>query len=109
MVVMRVFELDRDVAPVAHPGINEHRRGRPRWERDEETGQRTLLADRWHASFCDLSGRPGMPGQVEGRATADDVYWLALAPAEWRAAVQVAAIDMCTIVPSAIRRALPHA
>ena len=38
--------LDEAHAPVAHLGIDEHRRGRPRWRRDEATGEYVQLADR---------------------------------------------------------------
>ncbi len=41
---------------VAHLGIDEHRRGRPRWRIDEETGEYVLPADRWHTCLFDLSG-----------------------------------------------------
>jgi hypothetical protein len=40
--------LERAPAPVAHLGIDEHRRGRARWRTDEQTGEYLLLADRWH-------------------------------------------------------------
>jgi transposase len=101
--------LDAPPAPVAHLGIDEHRRGRPRWERDEESGQYVQLADRWHVNFCDLSGAQGMLGQVEGRTADDAAYWLAQAPPAWRDRVEVVAIDMCTVFLSAVRRALPQA
>ncbi len=101
--------LDGGPAPVAHLGIDEHRRGRPRWERDEETGQYVQLADRWHVNFCDLSGEQGMLGQVEGRTADDAAYWLAQAPPAWRDRIEVVAIDMCTVFLSAVRRALPKA
>jgi transposase len=96
-------------APVAHLGIDEHRRGRPRWRTDPETGECRLLADRWHVNFCDLSGDQGMIGQVEGRTADDTAYWLLLAPAAWRDRVEVVAIDMCSVFLSAVRRALPKA
>ena len=52
--------LDQLAAPVAHLGIDEHRRDRPRWRADEQTGEQTgeyiLMADRWHSCFFDLSG-----------------------------------------------------
>jgi transposase len=51
---------------VAHLGINEHRRGRPRWRLDEETGEYVLLADRWHTCFFDLSGGQGPAGAGGG-------------------------------------------
>ena len=69
--------LDQPAAPVAHLGIDEHRRGRPRWRADAETGEYVLLADRWHTCFFDLSGDQGLLGQVEGRTADDAAYWLA--------------------------------
>lgn len=95
--------------PVAHLGIDEHRRGRPRWAKDPETGTYQLVKDRWHTCFVDLSGDQGLIGQVEGRTADDASYWLAQATAAWRDAVKVVAIDMCTIYASAVRRMLPHA
>ena len=78
-------------------------------ERDEQTGQYVQLADRWHVNFCDLSGRQGMLGQVEGRTVDDAAYWLLQAPPAWRDRVEVVAIDMCTVFLAAVRRALPQA
>jgi transposase len=101
--------LDAPLAPVRHLGIDEHRRGKPRWHRDEETGQYVLDADRWHTCFCDLSGNRKMLGQAQGRTADDAAYWLALAPPAWRDAIEVVCIDMCTIYLSAVRRMLPHA
>jgi hypothetical protein len=43
--------LELAPAPVAHLGIDEHRRGRPRWKLDADTGEYMLLADRWHICF----------------------------------------------------------
>jgi transposase len=101
--------LDEPLAPVAHLGIDEHRRGRPRWMRDPGTGECDLLADRWHTCFTDLSGGQRLLGQVEGRTAGDAAYWLSLAPAAWRDRVEVVAIDMSSIYLSAVRRALPRA
>jgi transposase len=101
--------LDAPLAPVTHLGIDEHRRGKPRWRRDETTGEYELLADRWHTCFSDLSGGQRMIGQVQGRTADDAAYWLALAPPAWRDRIQVVCIDMCTIYLSAIRRMLPRA
>jgi transposase len=91
------------------PGIDEHWRGRPRWRKDTGTGETVQLADRWHTCFYDLSGNQGMLGQAEGRTADDASYWLAGATPAWRDAVQVVAIDMCTIYLSAVRRMLPGA
>ena len=94
---------------MAHLGIDEHRRGRPRCRRDEETGRYVQVADRWQVNFCDLSGSQGMPGQAQGRTANDAAYWLLQAPPAWRDRVEVVAIDMCTVFPSAARRALSKA
>jgi hypothetical protein len=48
--------LDQPPAPVAHLGIDEHRRSRARFAVDQQTGEYTLLADRWHTCFFDLDG-----------------------------------------------------
>jgi len=101
--------LDQDPEPVVHPGTGEHRRGRPRWRLDEETGKYVTLADRWHVSFCDLSGNQGMLGQVQGRTADDAAYWLLSAPPAWRDRVEVVATGMCTVFASAVKRALPQA
>jgi transposase len=101
--------LEPDPEPVVNLGIDEHRRGRPRWRRDEETGQYMTLADRWHVNFCDLSGSQGMLGQVEGRTADDAAYWLLQAPPAWRDRIEVVAIDMCAVFASAVKRALPQA
>jgi transposase len=58
--------LEQAPAPVAHLGIDEHRRGRPRWRIDERIGEYLLLADRWHTGFFDLSGDQGEPGRSRG-------------------------------------------
>jgi transposase len=101
--------LGRPPGPVAHLGIDEHRRGRPRWRADPESGEYVLLADRWHTCFFDLSGDQGLLGQVEGRTADDAAYWLAQAPAAWRDRIEAVAIDMCSIYAAAIRRMLPQA
>jgi transposase len=101
--------LGQPPAPVAHLGIDEHRRGRPRWRADAETGEYVLLADRWHTCFFDLSGDQGLLGQVEGRTADDAAWWLAQASPAWRDGVKVVAIDMCSIYAAAVRRMLPRA
>jgi len=101
--------LDQDPAPVAHLGIDEHRRGRARFAVDAQTGEYALLADRWHTCFFDLDGQQGLLGQVQGRTADDAAYWLAGATPAWRDAVRVVCIDMCSIYASAVRRMLPHA
>ena len=101
--------LDQDPAPVAHLGIDEHRRGKARFAVDPHTGEYTVLADRWHTCFFDLDGKQGLLGQVQGRTADDTAYWLAGATPAWRDTVRVACIDMCTIYAAAVRRMLPRA
>jgi transposase len=101
--------LEQPPALVAHLGIDEHRRGRPRWRIDDGTGEYVLLADRWHTCFFGLSGDQGLLGQVEGRTADDAAYWLAQASPAWRDRIEVVAIDMCSIYKSAVRRMLPAA
>jgi hypothetical protein len=43
--------LQQPPALVAHLGIDEHRRGRPRWRADAEAGEYVLLADRWQCAM----------------------------------------------------------
>jgi len=128
--------LDEFPDPVEVLGVDEVRRGRPRWRPAEpaqpptpapeppvvpepvvpepvvphrETARARTLADRWHVGFTDVGGGQGMLGQVEGR-TADDVaYWLAGHSPAWRDRIRYVAIDMCTVFVAAIRRCLPHA
>lgn len=101
--------LDETPTLAEHLGIDEHRRGRPRWRADEQTGEYQLLADRWHTCFFDLSGGQGLLGQAGGRTADDAAYWLAQATPAWRDAVRVVAIDMCSIYAAAVRRMLPRA
>ena len=101
--------LADDPEPVAHLGMDEHRRGRARWRKDEETGEYVLVADRWHTCFYDLSGNQGLLGQVEGRTSDDAAYWPHGARPAWRDAVKIAAIDMCAIYQSAVKKMLPRA
>ncbi|MFE4997613.1 transposase [Streptomyces mirabilis] len=65
--------------------------------------------DRRHVGFVDLSGKQGLLGQVEGRTAQAVIDWLADRDQARRDAVQYLAIDMCTILKSAIRRVLPQA
>lgn len=101
--------LEQRPRPVAHLGIDEHRRGRRRYAADPVTGEYKLIADQWHTCFYDLSGGQGLLGQVEGRTADDAAYWLAGQPPAWRDAIGVVAIDMCSIYASAVRRMLPDA
>jgi transposase len=95
--------------PVEVLGIDEVRRGRPRWGWDETAGAWSSLVDRWHVGFVDLAGGQGLLGQVEGRNAQVVIDWLAARGPCWRDQVRFVAIDMCTIFKSAIGQILPNA
>jgi hypothetical protein len=101
--------LATEPEPVAHLGVDEVRRGRPRVDRDPDTGQTRQTADRWHTGCTDLSGRQGLLGQVEGRASTEVKSWLEQRSPAWRAGVRTVSIDMCPAVRAGVRAALPHA
>src|SRR5690349_19618122 len=101
--------LPAEPEPVCALGIDETRRGRPRYDRDPATGTTTVTADRWHTGFVDLTGGHGLLGQVEGRAAADAGAWLAARDPAWRAGITVVAIDMCPAYRAAVRAHLPQA
>ncbi|MHB9863444.1 ISL3 family transposase [Streptomyces sp. YIM S03343] len=89
-------------------GIDETRRGRPRWEQDP-TGKWRLTRDRWHTGFADALSIGGLLGQVEGRTVADVLVWLAATPLAWRKRIEYVAIDMSATYRAAVRTALPQA
>lgn len=95
--------------PVAALGIDETRRGKPRFTLNTDTGTLEQTADRWHTGFVDLTGNQGLLGQVEGRSAGDAGSWLAARTQQWRDSVQVVAIDMCSAYRAAVREHLPHA
>jgi transposase len=95
--------------PVWALGVDEIRRGRPRWVRNPDTGTWEVAADRWHVGFVDIGGGQGLLGQVEGRTTESVTGWLNAQPQAWRDQIAYVAIDMCTVFAAAVRRALPAA
>ncbi|WP_409467917.1 ISL3 family transposase [Streptomyces sp. HC307] len=90
-------------------GIDETRRGRPRWEQDPATGKWMLTRDRWHTGFTDALGTGGLLGQVEGRTVADVLAWLAATPLTWRKSIEYVTIDMSATYRAAVRTGLPQA
>lgn len=101
--------LPEEPEPVAALGIDETRRGRPRFAPDPETGVFEQVTDRWHTGFVDLTGDQGLLGQVEGRSGGDAGAWLAARTPQWRESVAVVAIDMSSAYRAAVREHLPHA
>jgi transposase len=101
--------LPAEPGPVEVLGIDETRRGRPKWVFDQVSQTWQTSVDRWHVGMCDLSGGQGLLGQVEGRTAQAVADWLGQRGQTWRDAVRYVAIDTCTIFKSAVREALPQA
>ena len=89
-------------------GIDETRRGKPRWQRHNVTG-RWVRVDPWDTGFVDLAGDQGLLGQIEGRTAAAVIDWLAARTPEFRDGVEFVAIDPAAGYASAIHAALPNA
>ena len=91
-------------------GIDETRRGKPRWIREpasqpgSEPGTgRWVRLDPWDTGFVDLAGGQGLLGQVEGRTSATVVDWLTQRGPAFREAVRFVAIDPAAGYANAIR------
>jgi len=89
-------QLLPEPAPTPVVGIDETRRGRPRWSQDPGTG-RWVRLDRFETNFVDLAGGGGLLGQTAGRTVAAVTGWLAARSPQWRAGVQVVAMDPCAV------------
>ena len=83
-------------------GIDETRRGKPRWEHCAETG-RWVRVDPWDTGFVDLAGDQGLLGQREGRTGAAVVAWLSERTPQFREGIEYVAIDPAAAYASAIR------
>lgn len=88
--------------PVRVLGIDETRRGKPRWERCPAT-QRWVRIDPWDTGLVDLAGDQGLLGQREGRTGAAVIDWLSERSEQFREAVQYVAIDPAAVYATAIR------
>ena len=88
--------------PVRVLGIDETRRGKPRWQRCSDT-QRWVRVDSWDTGFVDLAGDQGLLGQREGRTGAAVIDWLRERSDAFRAGVEYVAIDPAAVYATAIR------
>jgi transposase len=95
-------ELLTEPQPTAVLGIDETRRGKPRWERCATT-LRWVRVDPWDTGFVDLAGDQGLLGQREGRTSATVIDWLSQRSDEFRAGVQYVAIDPAAVYAAAVR------
>ena len=94
--------------PTCSIGIDETRARSVRWLLGEVGWRRS---DPWMTSIVDLdpATRGGIIGLAPGRSGACVEGWLSLQDSDFRAAVQVVAIDPSAPYAAGIRRALPHA
>jgi transposase len=89
-------------------GIDETRRGTPKWIQDPVTGK-WVRTERFETNFTDLSGQGRLLGQVAGRTGAAVAGWLDVRGQDWKNQVKFVAIDPCAVYRSAVQRSLPHA
>lgn len=96
--------------PTGVLGIDETRRGKPRWVFDRLAGAWARL-DPYDTGFVDLAGCQGLLGQVEGRTSRCVIDWLQARTPEFREAVRFVAIDPAAVYAKAIREPglLPNA
>jgi transposase len=94
-------------APPVVLGIDETRRGAPKWIQDE--AGRWVRTERFETNFTDASGTGRLLGQVAGRTGGTVTGWLDDRGDEWKDQVRFVAIDPCAVYRSAVERALPHA
>lgn len=107
-VVDYAMKVLLEPAPVTVLGIDETRRGRPRWEQDDVT-KKWKLIDRWQTGFVDIAGDQGLLGQCLGRKASDVSAWLDVRAPAFRAAVTHVAIDPAAAYAAAVRTTLPDA
>ncbi len=101
--------LAQPLPPVQVFGIDETRRGRPRWAQDPVTLRWSVVHDRWHTAVVDAVGTAGLLAHVGGRTAAGVADWLAAQPDSWRNAVTHVCIDLSASYAKAVHDALPDA
>ncbi len=62
-------------APTTRLGIDQTRRGRPRWDQDPDTWEWVKL-ELFETNFVDLNGVGGLLGQASGRKKKTVTQWL---------------------------------
>ncbi|WP_200934645.1 ISL3 family transposase [Nostocoides sp. Soil756] len=102
-------ELAAPPPSVAVLGIDETRRGKPKWARDPVTGRWAVVADRWHTGIVDAAGTGGLLGHIDGRTAAKVSEWLTAQPPAWRAGITHVTIDLSASYAKAVADALPNA
>jgi transposase len=88
--------------PTTVLGIDETRRGKPRWVRDSDT-EAWRRIDPYDTGFVDLASVQGLLGQREGRTSKTVVDWLREQTPEFRSTIEFVAIDPAAVYAAAIR------
>jgi transposase len=88
--------------PTTVLGIDETRRGKPRWVRDSPQ-ERWRRVDPYDTGFVDLAGTQGLLGQREGRTSQSVVDWLEEQSEQFRDAILFVAIDPAAVYAKAVR------
>ena len=101
--VAHAEELLGEPEPTRVLGIDETRRGKPRWEHCTETGRLGAGPTPWDTGFVDLAGSQGLLGQREGRTGATVIAWLSERSAPFREGIEYVAIDPAAAYASAVR------
>jgi transposase len=96
-----------DPEPTTVLGIDETRRGKPRWVRDSDT-EHWRRVDPYDTGFVDLAGDQGLLGQREGRTSQSVVDWLREQSQQFREAILFVAIDPAAVYAKAIRTRDEH-
>lgn len=95
-----------DPEPTTVLGIDETRRGKPRWVQDSDTG-RWRRVDPYDTGFVDLAGSQGLLGQREGRTSQSVIDWLEQQSVAFREAIVFVAIDPAAVYAKAVRTVNP--
>jgi hypothetical protein len=82
------------LGPVRVLGIDETRRGRPKWVKDPVSGKWSM-SERFETNFVDLAGDGGLLGQTAGRTNTAVIGWLDRLGQDWKDGVQIVATDPC--------------
>ena len=86
-------------------GIDETRRGKPRWVRDSPQ-ERWRRVDPYDTGFVDLAGTQGLLGHREGRTNQSVVDWLQEQTPQFRDGILFVAIDPAAVYAKAVRTVL---
>src|SRR5512132_2238880 len=101
--------LAAPLPPVTVLGIDETRRGKPKWEQDPATKKWQMVADRWHTGIVDAAGTAGLLAHIDGRTAAKVTEWLTAQPDSWRKGITHVTIDLSASYLRAVTDALPNA